>query len=200
VHEAAERLLGPGATLEKGPQFDIQTLSFGPRRWRSANGGSSEGYLLLKYALQDHQLVLVNQTMNADPDGGPVPTYGAPPQRIKVDGAVEAQRLIKQIQPPLPEAAQRAKNYPGGSIRFHAIIGKDGSVQSLAVLPCANFPCKAQDFNPRDVFSPGVIPLLEGRGAQEIADATRQWRYQATMMDGYPVEVETTITVTFPPH
>ena len=197
----AERLLGPGGALDsKGVQFDIQSLAFGPRHWRSANGASSEGYVLLKYALQDHQLVLVSKTINADPTGA-FPSYGAPPARIKVDGAVQAQRLIKQIQPALPAAAQQATDYPGGSARFHAIIGKDGSVVRLDVQPagCNSFPCRAQDINAREQFSPGVFLLLKGPGANEIANTVRQWRYEPTLVDGYPVEVETIIIVTFPP-
>jgi hypothetical protein len=198
AYEIAQKLLGPGAFLDKGPQFDIQTLSFGPRPWRSANGASSDGYVLLKFALRDHQLVLVSQTINADPTEV-FPSYGAPPERIKVDGAVQAQRLIKQIQPALPAAAQQAGNYPGGSVKFHAIIGKDGSVVSLAVQDCKDFPCKRGDINIQEMVRSGEFLLLQGQGANEIANAVRQWRYEPTLFDGYPIEVETTITVTFPP-
>ena len=45
----------------------------------------------------------------------------------------------------------------------------------------------------------GEFLLLQGQGANEIANTVRQWRYEPTLVDGYPVEVETTITVTFPP-
>ena len=198
AYEIAQNLLGPGAFLDKGPQFDIQTLSLGPRHWRSANGASSDGYVLLKFALRDHQLVLVSQTTNADPTEG-LHRYGAPPERIKVDGAVQAQRLIKQIQPALPAAAQQAQNYSGGSVKFHAIIGKDGSVESLSVQECNDFPCKRGDVNIQDMVRSGEFLLLQGQGANEIANTVRQWRYEPTLVDGYPVEVETTITVTFPP-
>lgn len=39
-------------------------------------------------------------------------------------------------------------------------------------------------------------PLL----VQAALDAVRQWRYRPTMLDGEPVEVETTITVVFQLH
>jgi hypothetical protein len=186
AYEIAEKLIGPGALLDKGFQFDIQTLTFGPRHWRSNNGSSSDGYVFLKFVVQDHQLVMISQTINADKATEALPSYGAPPDRIKVDGAVQAHRLIKQVPPVLPASVQQALGNAGGTIVFHAIIGKDGSVLRL------DLPLLAAGTKPP--FS----PLLLGRTPQEIANTVRQWRYEPTMVDGYPVEVETTITVAFP--
>ena len=58
-------------------------------------------------------------------------------------------------------------------MRLHAIIGKDGSVQQLEVLT--------------------GHPLL----VQAALDAVRQWRYRPTLLNGEPVEVDTTIDVIF---
>lgn len=185
--EITEKLIGPGASLDKGPQFDIQTLTFGPRHWRSNNGSSSDGYVFLKFAVQDHQLVMMSQTIHADHATETLPNYGAPPERIKIDGAVQAHRLIKQVPPILPASVQQALGNAGGTIVFHAIIGKDGSVLRL------DLPLLAAG------TKPSFSPLLLGRTPQEIANTVRQWRYEPTMVDGYPVEVETTITVAFPP-
>jgi protein TonB len=60
-----------------------------------------------------------------------------------------------------------------GTVRLHAIIGKDGSVQQLEVL--------------------SGHPLL----VQAALDAVRQWRYRPTLLNGEPVEVDTTIDVIF---
>ncbi len=60
------------------------------------------------------------------------------------------------------------------------IIRKDGTVEPA--------PLKASDV--RNIFIPLLGPAM---------DAVRQWRYQPTLVDGEPVEVETTITVTFSP-
>jgi protein TonB len=56
---------------------------------------------------------------------------------------------------------------------LHAIIGKDGSVQNLEYV---NGP-----------------PLL----MKAAMDAIKQWRYKPTMLNGEPVEVDTTISVVF---
>ncbi len=56
---------------------------------------------------------------------------------------------------------------------MEATISKDGSVESLRIV--------------------SGHPLL----SQAALDAVRQWRYRPTMLNGEPVEVITTITVTF---
>jgi protein TonB len=60
-----------------------------------------------------------------------------------------------------------------GTVRLHAIIAKDGTVQQLEVL--------------------SGHPLL----VQAALDAVRQWRYQPTLLNGEPVEVDTTVDVIF---
>ena len=60
-----------------------------------------------------------------------------------------------------------------GTVRLHAIIGKNGSVQQLEVI--------------------SGHPLL----VQAALDAVRQWRYRPTLLNGEPVEVDTTIDVIF---
>ena len=56
---------------------------------------------------------------------------------------------------------------------MHAIISKDGTIQQLEVI--------------------SGHPLLQ----QAALDAVRQWRYQPTLLNGEPVEVDTTIDVIF---
>ena len=102
--------------------------------------------------------------------GGPPPPK--PSQtRIKQGGAVTAASLINRVQPVYPPLARQTR--VSGTVRLHAIISKDGSVQQLEVLQ--------------------GHPLL----VQAALDAVRQWRYRPTLLNGEPVEVDTTIDVIF---
>src|SRR6476660_3827128 len=63
--------------------------------------------------------------------GGPPPPK--PTQsRIKQGGAVTAASLINRVQPVYPPLARQTR--VAGTVRLHAIISKDGSVQQLEVL------------------------------------------------------------------
>ena len=102
---------------------------------------------------------------------------GAPPppkpsqSRIRQGGNVQAARLMNKVQPAYPPLARQTRI--SGTVRLHAIIGKDGSVQQLEVM--------------------SGHPLL----VQSALDAVRQWRYQPTTLNGDAVEVDTTIDVIF---
>ncbi|HXM98415.1 MAG TPA: energy transducer TonB [Candidatus Dormibacteraeota bacterium] len=102
---------------------------------------------------------------------------GAPPPprpvqgRIRQGGNVQAARLVNKVQPQYPPLARQTRI--SGTVRLHAIIGKDGGVQSLTL--------------------ESGHPLL----VQSALDAVRQWRYQPTLLNGEAVEVDTTIDVIF---
>jgi protein TonB len=102
---------------------------------------------------------------------------GAPPpprptqSRIRQGGAVTAASLINRVQPNYPPLARQTRI--SGTVRLHAIISKEGTVQQLEVL--------------------SGHPLL----VQAALDAVRQWRYRPTQLNGEPVEVDTTIDVIF---
>jgi protein TonB len=94
------------------------------------------------------------------------------PSRIRQGGNVTQAKLINMVKPQYPTLARQARVQ--GTVRLHAIIAKDGTVMQLEVLP-------------------GAHPLL----IQAAIDAVRQWRYQPTLLNGEPVEVDTTIDVIF---
>jgi protein TonB len=102
---------------------------------------------------------------------------GAPPPpkptqtRIKQGGQVQAAMIINRVQPVYPPLARQTRI--SGTVRLHAIIGKDGSVQQLEVQ--------------------NGHPLL----VQAALDAVKQWRYKPTLLNNEPVEVDTTIDVIF---
>jgi len=97
----------------------------------------------------------------------PAPT----PQRIRLGGNVQAAMLVAQPMPAYPPLAVQARIQ--GNVVLHAIISKDGRVEQLSVI--------------------SGHPLL----IQAALDAVRQWRYHPTLLNNEPVEVDTTITVTF---
>jgi protein TonB len=100
------------------------------------------------------------------------PPPKAAPARIRQGGNVQQAKLINMVRPVYPPLAKQARI--SGTVRLHAIIAKDGSVIQLEVLP-------------------GGHPLL----IQAALDAVRQWRYQPTLLNGEPVEVDTTVDVVF---
>jgi len=86
------------------------------------------------------------------------------------EGVLEAQ-LISRVEPSYPIIAVETKTE--GTVRLHAIISRDGRITSLEVLSGHPFLVKA------------------------ALDAVGQWRCRPTLLNGEPVEVETSITVIF---
>ena len=99
------------------------------------------------------------------------PPKAAPPARIKQGGEVTAASIITQTRPAYPALARQARIQ--GTVVLHAIIDKEGKVAQLEIV--------------------SGHPLL----VQSALDAVKQWRYKPTQLNGEPVEVDTTIQVTF---
>lgn len=102
--------------------------------------------------------------------GGPPPPK-LTPKRIPLGGNVIAAKKVNDIRPQYPPLARQTRIQ--GTVKLHAIIAKDGTIQELSVI--------------------SGHPLL----VQAALDAVRQWRYQPTLLNGEPVEVETTVDVIF---
>ena len=94
-----------------------------------------------------------------------------PPQRIRVGGSVQRARLIRQPKPQYPPLARQARIQ--GTVRFTAIIGKDGKIANLTL----------------ESGHPLLVPAATA--------AVSQWVYKPTMLNGEPVEVVTVIDVNF---
>jgi protein TonB len=92
-------------------------------------------------------------------------------QRIKIGGNVQGAKIIRKPPPVYPQLAKSAR--VSGVVHLAAIIAKDGTIQELHSL--------------------GGPALL----IQAAMDAVKQWVYQPTMLNGEPVQVETTIDVNF---
>lgn len=95
------------------------------------------------------------------------------PQRIRVGGMVQATRLMRQVRPAYPASA-KAQGIEG-TVLMHAVISKEGDLLSLTVMN----------------------KLADPDLAAAALDAVKQWHYQPTLLNGEPVEVETTITMNF---
>jgi protein TonB len=94
-----------------------------------------------------------------------------PVQRIRVGGNVQAARLVNQPRPVYPPLARQARIQ--GTVRFNAIIGKDGKIENLTLVQ----------------GHPLLVPAA--------TEAVKQWVYKPTLLNGEPVEVVTQIDVNF---
>jgi protein TonB len=103
------------------------------------------------------------------PPPPPPPPVTATP--IRVGGNVQRANLIQQVTPKYPDLARRARVQ--GAVIMEATIDRDGSVADLRVI--------------------SGNPLLN----QAAIDAVKEWKYKPTILNGEPIEVITTITVTF---
>ncbi len=103
----------------------------------------------------------------------PVETKAGKTSRLQVGGSVEAAKLITKVQPIYPEAAKSAGI--SGTVVLHAVIGMDGKPLSLKVV------------------NSQIDPDL----ARSAVEAINQWRYTPTLLNGEPVEVDTTVSVVY---
>jgi periplasmic protein TonB len=101
----------------------------------------------------------------------PPPPPAAAPARIKVGGDVQAASPLKQVTPAYPNIAKTA--HVSGTVTLHAIISKDGSIEKLEY-----------------VSGPALLMT-------SAITAVREWKYKPTMLNGQPVEVDTTVQVVF---
>ncbi|HUB82993.1 MAG TPA: TonB family protein [Bryobacteraceae bacterium] len=93
------------------------------------------------------------------------------PQRIRVGGNVQSAMIIRKTPPIYPQLAKSARVQ--GVVHLAAVIAKDGTIQELHSL--------------------GGPALL----IQAAMDAVKTWIYKPTLLNGEPVQVETTIDVNF---
>jgi len=93
------------------------------------------------------------------------------PQRIRISQGVTRGLLIHREEPTYPPLARAARVQ--GEVVLSAVIDTNGQIQNLQLVS----------------GHPMLVPSA-------IA-AVKQWRYKPYLLNGQPVEVETTITVIF---
>lgn len=107
------------------------------------------------------------------PPAPPPPPAGAPlpAGTVRVGGNVKAPVQISKVAPVYPLIAQSARVQ--GIVILEALIGADGRVNDARVLRS--------------------VPLLD----QAALDSVKQWQYAPTLLNGVPVPVAMTVTVSF---
>jgi protein TonB len=97
-----------------------------------------------------------------------VPTV---PQRIRISQGVTKGLLIHRVEPSYPTLARAARVQ--GEVVLSAVIDANGQIQNLQLVS----------------GHPMLVPAA--------LEAVKQWRYKPYLLNGTPVEVETTVTVIF---
>jgi protein TonB len=93
------------------------------------------------------------------------------PQRVRISQGVTKGLLVQKIEPQYPPLARAARVQ--GDVVLSAVIDTNGQITNLQLVS----------------GHPMLVPAA-------IA-AVKQWRYKPYLLNGQPVEVETTITVIF---
>lgn len=93
------------------------------------------------------------------------------PQRLRISQGISAGRLAYRVEPKYPLMAQQARIE--GAVVLTALISKQGTIENLQLI--------------------SGHPML----VQAAVTAVAQWRYRPYLLNGEPVEIETTITVNF---
>jgi protein TonB len=92
------------------------------------------------------------------------------PRKVQVT-QIDPAMLTRRIEPIYPTLMKQIGR--SGQVQLRAVIGTDGTIQSLQVVS----------------GDPGFYP--------SALEAVRQWRYRPTVLNGNPVEVDTFITVIY---
>lgn len=108
------------------------------------------------------------------PGAGSAPAVVAAPKPhgpVAISSGVAQGLILHRVLPQYPAIARAM--HLGGTVQLQAIITKAGIVENIRVLS-----------------GPAVLQ-------QASIDAVRQWRYRPYLLNGQPVDVETTIAVVF---
>ena len=89
----------------------------------------------------------------------------------RVPAKVMAARIVSQVQPKYPEQAKKKRIQ--GTVVLNVEIGTDGTVEDVKVAS-----------GPKELRQSALV-------------AVRQWKYKPYLLNGSPVEVDTTISVVY---
>jgi protein TonB len=108
------------------------------------------------------------------PPPPPARSAATPAPVVRPGGDIQRPTKIKDVPPVYPRIAQAARVQ--GAVIIEATIGPTGSVQDVRIF--------------------GSIPLLDAAALE----AVRQWEYTPTLLNGMPVAVLMTVTISFTLH
>jgi TonB family protein len=123
----------------------------------------------MNFSLEVGEVVMTEEIVAKRP---PLGMPSGAPQRIRVGGMVQPIHLISKTSPVYPADAQ-AEGVEG-TVLLRAVVSKDGGL--LHVTPVSG---------------------VDQRLVSAAVAAVSLWRYEPTLLNGEPVEVITTITVSF---
>ena len=172
-------------TSDAGGSFAFKSLPAGEYEMKVLKRGFDEyraPLVLLEPGRDESQVVTlaiaaITDEVDVVPDGTvkpltPTGTSGKP-ARLRVGGEIEAAKRTNLVNPVYPESARAAGIQ--GTVILHAVIGMQGTPLSLRVM------------------NHDIDPDL----ARAAVEAVSQWRYQPTLLNGNPIEIDTTIMVNF---
>lgn len=155
--------------------YELQIVKPGFRTFRvpqialDAVRDFSQAFILEVGGITEHVTVVPGGGAKAAPaDSSPDKTT-----RLNIGGNIQAAKIITKVQPIYPPAAKSAGVQ--GTVVLHAVIGMDGKPLSLRVM------------------NSQVDPDL----ARSAVEAVSQWRYNPTLLNGEPIEVDTTIDIVY---
>jgi len=152
-------------------QYSIEVLKPGYARLAIGQRKVEAG----KTARADFHLQLggIRETVNVAGDFAAADSNAlAAPQRIRISGNVQAAKLVHKVVPSYPKEAKTAGIQ--GTVRLEAISGKEGDVVRLTL-----------------IMSPSA------ELARSAMEAVAQWKYQPTLLNGDPVEIQTVVDVNY---
>ncbi len=112
----------------------------------------------------------MNGVWNGITTGRPTVVEARPPN-LKLSGGVMAGNLLDKIAPQYPVIAKEARIQ--GTVVLEATVSKAGTIENLRVI--------------------SGPPMLQ----EAAIDAVRSWRYRPYLLNGEPIEVQTTVNVVF---
>lgn len=157
---------GSGPTLHQAQVIQVETSGRGPVDWnlRPSDLNKQSDNPVAPIGPGNGRALPSNlfDSGNSNPPAQPKPP--------RVSRSMDAM-LINKVIPDYPTIARLAGVQ--GDIKLHAIIARDGTIQSLTIT--------------------SGPPMLQ----EAALKAVQQWRYRPYMLNGEAVEVETIITVSF---
>jgi len=169
-------------TSDAAGSFGFKTLPAGEYEMKALKRGFDE-YRAPQVVLEPDREASMNVTLKvaAVSDEVEVVTQGTSkssrasgkPARLRVGGDVEAAKRTNLVTPIYPASAKAGGIQ--GTVILHAVIGMDGTPLSLRVM------------------NNEIDPEL----ARAAVEAVSRWRYRPTLLNGQPIEVDTTIMVNF---
>lgn len=100
------------------------------------------------------------------------------PPRFKIAPSVAQNLLVTHVEPQYPRDVIDGKS--SGSISVVYGIDKEGRTKNVRVL-----------------LHSEVEPMPDPLAAQAVIDAVKQWKYKPYLLNGNPIDVETTSTLTY---